>query len=400
MEERPVSEIPGETGGVFSLPTAFTQTLEPNRQSGFYRRGIGVDLEGLQETPVFFEKGMAARETPTTMNNGKNNKSKNQTPRMPGTSSSRGVMRRPLRRAGLRMVIRRIPEHEVIEIPHGGPKLNHGQRIALAREDLLPSDEVDKIRAIPIPLDDRVPDALYWPTSPGGMFSVREAYRYITGGDSSEDVDWVWKIKTSERCRMFLWLAVKDKLLTNSVRVKRQLIDDGSCMACGETHESVDHILKHCDVARVCWRLTHTPSSFARGSAATFSRWLRRNCSSADMVNGIPWGLTFSYTCWELWKARNRRIFEQVRPSPLEIVRRANFMARESLQLGHQRSPEPTGRMRWVSCLKRIPWICAYFCPLHHFIYCITTNSVTLNTASTGAHHNPHLEGPLHATKL
>nr|GMD78842.1 LINE-type retrotransposon LIb DNA [Ipomoea batatas] len=268
------------------------------------------DLEGLQETPVFFEKGMAARETPTTMNNWKNNKSKNQTPRMPGTSSS---------------------------------------RVGRSANGISASDQIFVFGNFSSLSSNPVSGGNASSSSEGRAQNVREAYRYITGGDSSEDVDWVWKIKTSERCRMFLWLAVKDKLLTNSVRVKRQLTDDGSCMACGETHESVDHILKHCDVARVCWRLTHTPSSFARGSAATFSRWLRRNCSSADMVNGIPWGLTFSHTCWELWKARNRRIFEQVRPSPLEIVRRANFMARESLQLGHQRSPEPTGRMRWVS---------------------------------------------------
>nr|GMD97539.1 LINE-type retrotransposon LIb DNA [Ipomoea batatas] len=225
------------------------------------------DLEGLQETPVFFEKGMAARETPTTMNNWKNNKSKNQTPRMLGTSSSR---------------------------------LGRSANGISASDQIFVFGNFSSLSSNPVS-------------------GVREAYRYITGGDSSEDVDWVWKIKTSERCRMFLWLAVKDKLLTNSVRVKRQLTDDGSCMACGETHESVDHILKHCDVARVCWRLTHTPSSFARGSAATFSRWLRRNCSSADMVNGIPWGLTFSYTCWELWKARNRRIFEQLKSAFVQL---------------------------------------------------------------------------------
>nr|GMC71113.1 uncharacterized protein LOC109183389 [Ipomoea batatas] len=33
---------------------------------------------------------------------------------------------------------------------------------------ILPREEVNKIRSIPVPLDDLVPDALYWPTSPGG----------------------------------------------------------------------------------------------------------------------------------------------------------------------------------------------------------------------------------------
>nr|GMD05857.1 hypothetical protein Iba_chr06bCG10470 [Ipomoea batatas] len=31
-------------------------------------------------------------------------------------------------------------------------------------------------------------------------------------------------------------------------------------------------------------------------------QWLKHNCSSADMMSGIPWSLTFSYTCWNYGK--------------------------------------------------------------------------------------------------
>nr|GMD68100.1 LINE-type retrotransposon LIb DNA [Ipomoea batatas] len=213
---------------------------------------------------------------------------------------------------------------------------------------ILPRDEVNKIISIPIPLDDLVPDALYWPTSPGGMFSVQEAYRYIAGGDSTEEVDWVWKVKTAERCRMFLWLAVKNKLLTNAVRARKQLTDEDGCTACGEFCESIDHILMHCDVARTCWRKTHTPTSFTLRAASSFIQWLKLNCSSTEMMNDVPWSLIFTYTCWELWKARNKRIFEHVNPSPQEITRRAKFTARETFISGHQRKPERMENMRWA----------------------------------------------------
>nr|GMD37695.1 LINE-type retrotransposon LIb DNA [Ipomoea batatas] len=205
---------------------------------------------------------------------------------------------------------------------------------------ILPREEVNKIRSIPNPLDDLVPDALYWPTSPGGMFSVQEAYRYIAGGDSTEEVDWVWKVKTAERCRMFLWLAVKNKLLTNAVRARRQLTDEDGCTACREFCESIDHILMHCDVARTCWRKTHTPTSFTLGAASPFIQWLKLNCSSKEMMNDVPWSLIFTCTCWELWKARNKRIFEHVNPSPQEIIRRAEFTARDTFISGHH--------MRWI----------------------------------------------------
>nr|GMC79836.1 LINE-type retrotransposon LIb DNA [Ipomoea batatas] len=203
---------------------------------------------------------------------------------------------------------RRSPDPDDMNVTYEGPKISHAQKA------ILPRDEANKIRSVPIALDNLASDALYWSSSLGGMFSVHDAYRYIAGSDSREEVDWVWKVKTSKRCRMFLWLAVKNKLLTNEVRVRRQLTDDSSCMACGELCESVDHILMHCDVARACWRITHTPTSFMLGAASPFLQWLKHNCPSTNTMSGIPWTLTFSYTCWELWKARNRSIFDRVCP--------------------------------------------------------------------------------------
>nr|GLL25014.1 uncharacterized protein LOC109163410 [Ipomoea trifida] len=175
---------------------------------------------------------------------------------------------------------------------------------------ILPRDEANKIRSVPIALDNLASDALYWPSSLGGMFSVQDAYRYIAGSNSREEVDWVWKVKTSKRCRMFLWLAVKKKLLTNEVRVRRQLTDDSSYMACGELCESVDHILMHCDVARACWRITHTPTSFMLGTTFPFLQWLKHNCSSADTMSEAS--------------------------------------ARESFLIGYQRKLERIGRMCWI----------------------------------------------------
>nr|GME18183.1 LINE-type retrotransposon LIb DNA [Ipomoea batatas] len=219
------------------------------------------DLESLLEAPVLLEEETAPRSAPKAKNQRRNNKGKKQT--TPAPESTLG-------RAGLRS--------------EGGPAPNqlfvfgNPNRTNMSMDGF--TGEVNKIRSIPIPLDDLVPDALYWLTSPGGMFSVREAYRYIVGGDSSDDVDWVWKVKTAERCRMFLWLAVKNKLLTNAVRARRQLTDEDGCTACGEYCESIDHIIMHCDVARTCWRKSHTPTSFTLGVASPFIEWLKINCSS------------------------------------------------------------------------------------------------------------------------
>nr|GMC67604.1 LINE-type retrotransposon LIb DNA [Ipomoea batatas] len=348
------------------------------------------DLESLPEAPVLFEEETTPRSAPKSKNQRRNNKGNKQPSQAPeptrgraglpseggpapnqlfvfgnptgahmstdgmpsGNEASSSKSFTQSNATGLESgcsklmasgmpTSRRDPDHGITNVIYVGPKINHAQKVALSRlQAILPRDEVNKIRSIPIPLDDLVPDALYWPTSPGGMFSVQEAYRYIAGGDSTEEVDWVWKVKIAERCRMFLWLAVKNKLLTNAVRARRQLTDEDGCTACGEFCESIDHILMHCDVARTCWRKTHTPTSFTLGAASSFIQWLKLNCSSTEMMNDVPWSLIFTYTCWELWKARNKRIFEHVNPSPQEITRRAKFTARETFISGHQRKPE------------------------------------------------------------
>nr|GMC80236.1 LINE-type retrotransposon LIb DNA [Ipomoea batatas] len=227
-------------------------------------------------------------------------------------------------------------------IPHNS---SWGWRSIVRLQNLLPHKEVNKIRSIPLPLADHILDALYWPASPGGTFSVSEAYRYIAGNDETWEVDWVWKTKVWESCRMFLWLVVKDKLLTNAVTKTRGLTNNCSCMGCGEDGESIEHILIHCDLARECWRKSYHPTNFKYSQTTSFAPWLKGNYSSNITMNGIPWSLTFSYMCWELWKARNKKIFEHSSLSPEEIVHRSKSSAKEAFSIGYKRHPDPKGRI-------------------------------------------------------
>nr|GMD42323.1 LINE-type retrotransposon LIb DNA [Ipomoea batatas] len=257
------------------------------------------DLENLQETPVLLEADTVSRGASKSRNHLKNNKGKKQTMVTQGTSSAvTGIFSN-----GSSAVDQLFVFGNSTGAPPNPPSANISDNLAHAKvsdfilpnrswdfdrlQDILPSEEVDKIRAIPIPLDEQGPDALYWPNSPGGAFSVREAYRYIAGGESTDEADWVWKLKISERCRTFLWLTAKDKLLTNEAQTRRQLMDDSSCMACGNLCEDAGHIFKHCDIARVCWRISQTPNAFHHGASPTFSHWPHQNCSSVDIINGL-----------------------------------------------------------------------------------------------------------------
>ena len=49
--------------------------------------------------------------------------------------------------------------------------------------------------------------------------------------------------------KLFLWLAMHDKLLTNTERVRRRLTDNDICEKCHNEIESTLHVLRDCPFA-------------------------------------------------------------------------------------------------------------------------------------------------------
>ena len=99
-------------------------------------------------------------------------------------------------------------------------------------------------------------DSMYWGGSTIGKFSVKLAISLIRNeADVQHDRkrDLVWKAPVCERIRMFIWLALHDRLLSNVQRVARRLSDDPRCTRCGADEESLDHILRRCPFSFIIW---------------------------------------------------------------------------------------------------------------------------------------------------
>lgn len=56
----------------------------------------------------------------------------------------------------------------------------------------------------------------------------------------------IWKFPGPHRVKHFLWLILKQKLLTNSERVRKGIKHDASCHSCGHSMEDAMHILRDC----------------------------------------------------------------------------------------------------------------------------------------------------------
>ncbi|CAN1339419.1 Putative ribonuclease H protein At1g65750, partial [Linum perenne] len=114
----------------------------------------------------------------------------------------------------------------------------------------------------------------------------------------------VWKWKGSQRIRQFLWLAIKDRLLTNLERNRRHLAGNVDCGICPGTHESCIHILRDCPLAKqVCEKTLGISRTYSFFSPSR-EEWWNSNLTNDEAVN------FFGNTCWVLWKTRNEHIFE------------------------------------------------------------------------------------------
>nr|GMC86790.1 LINE-type retrotransposon LIb DNA [Ipomoea batatas] len=220
------------------------------------------DLEGLQETHVLLDEETVSRGAPKPRNHRKNNKGNKQPTMTPGTSlgltwNCGGVGNNKTdNHARLMMSDQKVGAFCFLET-----KTKDVSKIRKMAEKL----GFDK-HFIVDPLGFAGGLALFWRSSILDYSVIRHTSQAIHGIVSG--------LGTVVTRISFAYvrpnILAKDKLLTNEVRARRQLTDDSSCMVCGETCENVDHIFKHCNVARVCWRISQTPKSFVHRASSTF----------------------------------------------------------------------------------------------------------------------------------
>lgn len=92
--------------------------------------------------------------------------------------------------------------------------------------------------------DPSVGDLLYWGGSKTGRFSIKYALKLIRNEqDDQHDTKWelAWKVPTQQRVKVFLWLVLHDRILSDSNRVKRNLASDPRCPHYGNDEDHRNH---------------------------------------------------------------------------------------------------------------------------------------------------------------
>ncbi|KAL4384144.1 hypothetical protein GQ457_15G026400 [Hibiscus cannabinus] len=186
----------------------------------------------------------------------------------------------------------------------------HGSEWNVPRlSDLLLPEAIPFVVGIPPPLLGSC-DVPSWISTPAGNFTVASAYmRILEPGWEAIDPkwSWVWSLAVTPRIRMFIWLVLKQRLMTNEERCRRGFSFDASCPSCGCVSESITHILRDCPPTRSLWQSIVPQDRQALFFAAPLETWVVSNIRAgyAFGVSLIPWPCFYSSLLWQLWKRRN-----------------------------------------------------------------------------------------------
>jgi hypothetical protein len=96
-------------------------------------------------------------------------------------------------------------------------------------------------------------DRIVWSLGKKG-FSVNSLYKKKMSDQVAMSCRFLWKSKLPHKIKIFIWLVVRNKILTKDNFKKRNWHDSGDCCFCG-CAESIDHLFFNCSIARYVWRV-------------------------------------------------------------------------------------------------------------------------------------------------
>lgn len=142
----------------------------------------------------------------------------------------------------------------------------------------------------------------------------------------------LWRAKAEEKHRLFAWLLVQNKILTADKLQVRNWPSDPICRLCDQELETAQHLCLYCVYAQELW---HLVSGWTNGRVQVPSRsadlegWWNAAVSGKPKAEARTIAAMLIYTAWNLWKERNRRVFEGASQSPEGIL----AMIKEEVQV-------------------------------------------------------------------
>lgn len=126
-----------------------------------------------------------------------------------------------------------------------------------------------------------------------------------------------WRVKATLKLKVFMWTTLQNRVLTADVLLRRGWENDYFCPLCRRNLETIRHMLCECSWSKQLWEMV---ASSTRCQSLRPAAW-RANDDLISWLHGLSCRLSKQQgdsvkslgmlVCWEIWKERNRRIFDK-----------------------------------------------------------------------------------------
>lgn len=192
-----------------------------------------------------------------------------------------------------------------------------------------------------ITLNDQ-PDAITWRWSANGEYSAKTAYlAQFRGSYCTFQPAAIWRAQTEGKHRFFTWLLLQQRILTADRLLARNWPCNPVCPLCQVELETATHLCLQCPFALQVWRKV---SDWASGmvtvplAGSELQTWWCSSINAAAKEKRRATAAVLIYTAWNLWKERNRRIFDGIQCSELQVF----FFIKEEIQLRQKACGTPS----------------------------------------------------------
>ncbi|RLN39911.1 hypothetical protein C2845_PM01G23220 [Panicum miliaceum] len=158
--------------------------------------------------------------------------------------------------------------------------------------------------------------------SSGG--AAKSMYRFISfGGVLDRRARKLWESKLPMKLRVFVWQATHNRLPTGVVLKSMKWKGESRCPLCG-IHETVDHILFQCIIARFVWSCFKEALGWDKcpfSLEEVYREWIPLGCAKFNLKP-----FSFAIIWWGLWLSRNKMRMEHKFPvQPCNVLLSISF---------------------------------------------------------------------------
>ena len=160
-----------------------------------------------------------------------------------------------------------------------------------------------------------------------GIFSLKSAYMLARNLNPlnlvTNPIAWVWKVVAPPKIQFFLWLCLHNSVPTGDVLGSRDLNIDPMFNLCQRGNETIEHLLRSCEVAQRFWQDLKFPQCLRDSFKLPFGKWLEINCQKEirSDIMGLPWKILFVMGIWHIWLHRNEVTFRLGRVDNMSHMR-------------------------------------------------------------------------------